>query len=64
MPLKGKYGPYKKHCTSCIYCIEGARIWPLITCSKHLKQVMCSHWCEEHIDTRSNRGKELLKKWK
>ena len=60
MPNKGKYGPNRKHCTSCIFHIlhkDGDRI----TCRKHLRQFFRSHYCEEHIDVRSNKGKQILK---
>lgn len=60
MPNKGKYGPNRKHCTSCIYHILGRD--DRITCRKHLRQFFRSHHCNEHIDTRSNRGKELRRK--
>lgn len=45
-------------------CIESARNWTIITCRKHLKQFGCSHYCDEHIDTRSNKGKDILKQWR
>ena len=58
MPNKGKYGSNRKHCTSCAYHIFH-RGGDRITCRKHLRQFFSSHYCDEHIDTRSNKGKEL-----
>lgn len=60
MPLKGKYGTYRKHCSSCVY-VFGGRYKEKITCYKHCRQFFSSHCCDDHLDVRSNKGKEVMK---
>ena len=61
MPNKGKYGKYRKHCSSCVFCIDSAKDKYVITCMKHLTKFFCSHYCDNHIDKRSNKGKEIIR---
>lgn len=62
MPNKGKYGPMRKHCTSCAYATLASNGYAY--CRIHLERYFPSHWCESHIDTRSKKGKEILESFK
>ena len=52
----------KKHCTSCAYAVIGSNGYAY--CRIHMERYFPSHWFESHIDTRSNKGKEILKSFK
>ena len=62
MPNKGKYGTYRKHCNSCAYAIRLVDM--RVVCRLENKFHFCSYHCENHVDRRSNKGKEIMAKYK
>lgn len=62
MPNKGKYGSMRKHCNSCAYAIRLVDM--RVVCRLHNQFYFNSYHCEDHIDRRSNVGKEIMNKYK